>query len=63
MVIEALVALVALSGSFYAGKKYGVVAEQKAVAELLKLEGDEKSILAAVKARVSKYVAELKAKL
>ena len=52
MIVTALLVVVAGGSAYLFGTSKGKAEEQKAVAELLKLDGDAKSVLAAVEARV-----------
>ena len=63
MIVEVLVLAVAGGAAYLFGTAKGKVDEQKAVAELLVLDGDAKSVLAAVEARVKTYLADVKAEL
>ena len=61
MIVTALLVVVAGGSAYLFGTSKGKAEEQKAVAELLKLDGDAKSVLAAVEARVKAHIVDVKA--
>jgi len=61
MLIELAFIVLVSAAAFFTGKRHGIEVEQEAIAKIVSLKADEKTIVATIKARVSDYLAKVEA--